>query len=212
MYFYPQGLTPKVDCLASEEIRRLQQQNSTLRAVVTQMRKDMEGLIHLQPQVSSPQPVQHPGAPATTSITTTANTQMTTGSLAQSTGISFKVSPAGVDSMVVDFIIQQISVKKTYSCITCIYCGKIYWAIFVKTSPDYSTLEQEVSLLKARCRHLEGQREGTSLVPPTDKPTEDLAPLLPDNTDLQRLKQGILNLFLLCCSLPPLHEHRIVIR
>ncbi|XP_034414191.1 coiled-coil domain-containing protein 57 isoform X2 [Cyclopterus lumpus] len=96
-----QGLTPKVDSLASEEIYCLQQQNSVLRAVVTQMRKDMEGLIHLlpppqaHPQASSPQPVQHPGTPAATPIPPTATTQMATGPLDQSTNISLKVSPAG---------------------------------------------------------------------------------------------------------------------
>ncbi|KAL6094786.1 ccdc57 [Pungitius sinensis] len=57
-----QGLTQKAHSRLLEEIHGLQQQNSVLRGVVTQMRKDMEGLIHLQPhhqakpQVSSPQP------------------------------------------------------------------------------------------------------------------------------------------------------------
>ncbi|XP_037318911.2 coiled-coil domain-containing protein 57 isoform X2 [Pungitius pungitius] len=57
-----QGLTQKADSRLLKEILGLQQQNSVLRGVVTQMRKDMEGLIHLQPhhqakpQVSSPQP------------------------------------------------------------------------------------------------------------------------------------------------------------
>ncbi|XP_018529876.1 coiled-coil domain-containing protein 57 isoform X3 [Lates calcarifer] len=74
-----QGLTPKVDSLTSEEIRRLQEQNSILRTVVTQMRKNMEDLSHplphlqSQPQASSLQPIQHPGALAATSITPTAN-------------------------------------------------------------------------------------------------------------------------------------------
>ncbi|XP_031179865.1 coiled-coil domain-containing protein 57 isoform X3 [Sander lucioperca] len=96
-----QGLTPKVDSLASEEIHCLQQQNSILRAVVTQMRNEMEGLIHFLPHsqaqlhASSPQPVQHPGAPATTSITPTANTQMATGPATQSSDISINISPAG---------------------------------------------------------------------------------------------------------------------
>ncbi|XP_034717226.1 coiled-coil domain-containing protein 57 isoform X2 [Etheostoma cragini] len=96
-----QGLTPKVDSLASEEIHCLQQQNSTLRAVVTQMRKEMEGLIHLLPhsqaqlRTSSPQQVQLPGAPATTSITPPANTQMPTAPVAQSTDNSVNISPAG---------------------------------------------------------------------------------------------------------------------
>ncbi|XP_049419838.1 coiled-coil domain-containing protein 57 isoform X2 [Epinephelus fuscoguttatus] len=85
-----QGLTPKIDSLASEEIRCLQQQNSILRAVVNQMRKDMEGLTHpqAQPQASSPQTVQHSEAPA-------AKTQMATGLPTQSTDISFKVSAPG---------------------------------------------------------------------------------------------------------------------
>ncbi|XP_010790396.1 coiled-coil domain-containing protein 57-like [Notothenia coriiceps] len=44
----------------------------------------------------------------------------------------------------------------------------------------------QVSLLKARCRHLEGQLEATG--------KENLAPLVPDNTHLQNqgLKQGVL--------------------
>ncbi|GLD64241.1 coiled-coil domain-containing protein 57-like isoform X2, partial [Lates japonicus] len=73
------GLTPKVDSLTSEEIQRLQEQNSILRTVVTQMRKNMEDLSHplphlqSQPQASSLQPIQHPGALAATSITPTAN-------------------------------------------------------------------------------------------------------------------------------------------
>ncbi|XP_078019538.1 coiled-coil domain-containing protein 57 isoform X3 [Epinephelus lanceolatus] len=85
-----QGLTPKIDSLASEEICCLQQQNSILRAVVNQMRKDMEGLTHpqAQPQASSPQTVQHSEAPA-------AKTQMATGLPTQSTDISFKVSAPG---------------------------------------------------------------------------------------------------------------------
>ncbi|XP_063337890.1 coiled-coil domain-containing protein 57 isoform X4 [Pelmatolapia mariae] len=53
-----QGLTPKVDSLASVEIRRLQEQNSALRAVVTQMRKDMEGLGHLLVLPHAEAPVQ----------------------------------------------------------------------------------------------------------------------------------------------------------
>ncbi|CAI5682657.1 unnamed protein product [Oreochromis niloticus] len=53
-----QGLTPKVDSLASEEIRRLQEQNSALRAVVTQMRRDMEGLAHLLVLPHAEPPVQ----------------------------------------------------------------------------------------------------------------------------------------------------------
>ncbi|TNN22551.1 hypothetical protein EYF80_067335 [Liparis tanakae] len=58
--------------------------------------------------------------------------------------------------------------------------------IFVKLSPDY-TLEQ-VSLLTARCRHLEGQLEDATRKPSPASATEHLAPLLPDNTHLQ--KQG----------------------
>lgn len=80
--------------MASEEISGLQKQNNILRAVVTQMRKDMEGLSHpllnpqAQPQVSFPQPVQCQEAPA----------QTVTGPPPQSTDISTNVSPAGVDS------------------------------------------------------------------------------------------------------------------
>ncbi|XP_070708397.1 coiled-coil domain-containing protein 57 [Pempheris klunzingeri] len=166
-----QGLTPKVDPLASEEICRLQEQNAILRAVVTQMRKDMEGLSHLlphpqaQPQGSPPTPAQLPETPATNSITTACTqrgTQMATGPPAQSTDVSSKVSPA---------------------------------------APDYTqALEQEVSRLKARCRHLERQLEGAvgppSLAPATDTPIEDLAPTLPDDTrpQNQRLQKGDLSL------------------
>ncbi|KAG8008876.1 Coiled-coil domain-containing protein 57 [Nibea albiflora] len=81
----------QVDSMASEEISRLQKQNNILRAVVTQMRKDMEGLSHplphpqTQPQASSPQPVQCQGAPA----------QTVTGPPPQSTDISTNVSSAG---------------------------------------------------------------------------------------------------------------------
>ncbi|XP_027145204.1 coiled-coil domain-containing protein 57 isoform X5 [Larimichthys crocea] len=86
-----QSLTIKVDSMASEEISGLQKQNNILRAVVTQMRKDMEGLSHpllnpqAQPQVSFPQPVQCQEAPA----------QTVTGPPPQSTDISTNVSPAG---------------------------------------------------------------------------------------------------------------------
>ncbi|XP_063749196.1 coiled-coil domain-containing protein 57 isoform X2 [Eleginops maclovinus] len=82
-----QGLTPQVDSLASEEIHRLQQQNSSLRAVITQMRKDMEGLIHLLPH-PQPQPQstpQHPGAPISPSLAPTADSQMPTGPTEQPT-------------------------------------------------------------------------------------------------------------------------------
>ncbi|KAK1881149.1 Coiled-coil domain containing protein 57 [Dissostichus eleginoides] len=101
-----QGVTPQVGSPASEEIHRLQQQNSSLRAVITQMRKDME-----------------------------ADNQVATGPTVQST--------------------------------------------------DTGRLDQ-VSLLKARCRHLEEQLEATG--------KENLAPLVPDNTHLQNqgLKQGVL--------------------
>lgn len=49
-----------MDSLASEEIRRLQEQNSALRAVVAQMRKDMEGLGHLLVLPHAEAPVQPP--------------------------------------------------------------------------------------------------------------------------------------------------------
>ncbi|KAL3051968.1 hypothetical protein OYC64_002068 [Pagothenia borchgrevinki] len=138
-----QGVTPQVGSLTSEEIHRLQHQNSSLRAVITQMRKEMEGLIHLlpqpqpqpQPQASTPRPVKHPGAPAPPSLAPTADYQVATGPTVQST--------------------------------------------------DTGRLDQ-VSLLKARCRHLEEQLEATG--------KENLAPLVPDNTHLQNqgLKQGVL--------------------
>ncbi|XP_047464802.1 coiled-coil domain-containing protein 57 isoform X4 [Mugil cephalus] len=95
-----QGLTPKVDSLASEEIHRLQEQNHTLRAVVSQMRKEMEGLSHNQlhhrtgTQASSALAVQHPGSSPTTSITPSAHAQMASEPQAQCTDIS-KVSPEG---------------------------------------------------------------------------------------------------------------------
>ncbi|XP_034564723.1 coiled-coil domain-containing protein 57 [Notolabrus celidotus] len=136
-----QGLTPKVDYLASEEIRRLQEQSGVLRAVVNQMRKDMECLSHLplplhpqaQPQTSSP---QHP--------TDSSNTQVDPEPPA-------KVPPAG------------------YS----------------------EALEQEVSLLKARCRHLKEQLEGATGQPgPADKPTEDLPSVGSDSRQLQGPEQG----------------------
>lgn len=47
-----------MDSLASVEIRRLQEQNGALRAVVTQMRKDMEGLGHLLVLPDAEAPVQ----------------------------------------------------------------------------------------------------------------------------------------------------------
>ncbi|XP_035526239.1 coiled-coil domain-containing protein 57-like [Morone saxatilis] len=145
-----QGLTPEVDSLASEEIRRLQEQNSTLRAVVTQMRKDMEGLSRLlpQPQASSPQPVRHQGGPPTTFFTPTADTQ--TGPPAQTADISSTISPA-----------------------------------------DYTqALEQEVSQLKARCRHLEEKLEGAVGLPSLAPVTEDPVPTVPHNTHLQYQGQG----------------------
>lgn len=106
MFLFPQGLTPKADSLALEEIRGLQQQNSVLRDVVTHMRKDMEGLIHLQPhhqampQASSPQPGQNPGPPAGVAIPSTADPQRPTGPPDQSTNISFKVGPGGEEGTI----------------------------------------------------------------------------------------------------------------
>ncbi|XP_058476160.1 coiled-coil domain-containing protein 57 isoform X1 [Solea solea] len=93
-----QGLTPTSDSLASEQICRMREQNSVLRAVVTQMRKDMEHLSHptllsrAQPQASSPQPFQHP--PVDTSITSAAKSQMATEPPSEPTDITSKVSHA----------------------------------------------------------------------------------------------------------------------
>ncbi|XP_028263771.1 coiled-coil domain-containing protein 57 [Parambassis ranga] len=71
-----QGLTPRGDSLASEEICRLQEQNSVLRAVVTQMRKDMEDFTHQLHRQHEAQPAQHPGS---TSIKPSVQTQTDTG-------------------------------------------------------------------------------------------------------------------------------------
>ncbi|XP_070847253.1 coiled-coil domain-containing protein 57 [Chaetodon trifascialis] len=83
-----QGLTQNVDSMASEEICRLQKQNNILRAMVTQMRKDVESLSQPHPQAqsqaASPQPI-HQGASA----------QMAIGPPAQSTAISPNSSQAG---------------------------------------------------------------------------------------------------------------------
>nr|XP_019938357.1 PREDICTED: coiled-coil domain-containing protein 57 isoform X2 [Paralichthys olivaceus] len=80
-----QDFIPRVELLASEEICRLKEQNSILRAAVTQMRKDMEcfnhPLFHSQPQATYPQSVQQPGSLAATSIDPTANTQIANGPL-----------------------------------------------------------------------------------------------------------------------------------
>lgn len=54
MRLYAQYLTPTQDSGASEEISCLKEQNSVLRAVVSQMRKDMEAFLP-QSQASSPQ-------------------------------------------------------------------------------------------------------------------------------------------------------------
>ncbi|CAJ1080580.1 coiled-coil domain-containing protein 57 [Xyrichtys novacula] len=149
-----QGLTPKVDYLASEEIHRLQEQNSVLRAVVNQMRKDMEGLSQLplhpqaQPETSPPQPAQHP--------TTSENTQQANLPPTKSIDMSTKVTPAGYTE----------------------------------------ALEQEVSLLKAQCRHLKEQLEGTagqpSTAPAVDRPTRHLQPGGSENIQRQQqaLEQG----------------------
>ncbi|XP_020495924.2 coiled-coil domain-containing protein 57 isoform X1 [Labrus bergylta] len=102
-----QGLTPRVDYLASEEIHRLQEQNGALRAVVNQMRKDMEGLSHLplHPQTSPPQRVHHPAAPSGSN-----NTPMASGLPAQSTKTPPKVSPAAADYT--EALEQEVSLLK----------------------------------------------------------------------------------------------------
>lgn len=97
VFIYLQGFSPKVDDLASKEICHLQQQNNTLRAVVAQMRKDMENLGYLLPQSqfqsSSLQPVDLLGVPNTH---TTSN-QMATGPPAQPSDNSCKPNPAGMN-------------------------------------------------------------------------------------------------------------------
>lgn len=90
MSIYPQGLTPKVDSMALEDTRRLQEQNSILWAMVTQMRRHMEAFqphLRAQPQASFPQPVHL--------------SQMASRPLPQSTDISRSISPAGVDNSLV---------------------------------------------------------------------------------------------------------------
>ncbi|XP_051926417.1 coiled-coil domain-containing protein 57 isoform X2 [Hippocampus zosterae] len=62
-----QGLAPKPDAQASEEMNSLVEQNSFLRAVVSQMRKDMEDLGHLVPhQQNNLQASEATAAPPTT--------------------------------------------------------------------------------------------------------------------------------------------------
>uniref|UniRef100_A0A8C7TJK7 Coiled-coil domain containing 57 n=1 Tax=Oncorhynchus mykiss TaxID=8022 RepID=A0A8C7TJK7_ONCMY len=102
--------------LPSDEIHRLQQQNSSLRAVIAQMRRDMEDLSH--PPIHSPP--------------TTKNTLVGT--------------------------------------------------------PEYTqALEEEVAELKARCRRLEDQLEGSTRPQNTATvtPATTLVPIAPDNAYLQ---------------------------
>ncbi|XP_056153483.1 coiled-coil domain-containing protein 57 [Lampris incognitus] len=145
-----QDLRPSASNLASEEISRLQQQNSSLRAVVSQMRKNMEDLSQLQkqaqPQVSSTQLLQPSATPAARTPL-----QMATVTPAQPTYDFSKTSPAG--------------------------------------TPEYTqALVQEVSELKAQCRHLNEQLEGArslNTATSTDKVAVALAPVAPDNAYLQ---------------------------
>ncbi|KAM9837409.1 LOW QUALITY PROTEIN: coiled-coil domain-containing protein 57 [Aulostomus maculatus] len=97
-----QGLPPKGNYLASEEIRSLQEQNSILRSVVSQMRKAMEDLTYpraqTKPLESSSQTVQCPAAPvAQVSINPTADTQRGPEPPSQTLGISSKITPAAPD-------------------------------------------------------------------------------------------------------------------
>ncbi|XP_077359971.1 coiled-coil domain-containing protein 57 isoform X2 [Festucalex cinctus] len=70
-----ESATPKPNVQASEEISSLVEQNSFLRAVVSQMRKDMEDLGHILPhqqtnhQAVSPMAVKPPEVPAASSTT-----------------------------------------------------------------------------------------------------------------------------------------------
>ncbi|XP_061520030.1 coiled-coil domain-containing protein 57 isoform X1 [Phycodurus eques] len=86
-----QGLTPKSDVRASQEISSLVEQNSFLRAVVSQMRKDMEDLGDILPhpqtklQDASPKAVKTPEAPAAT---------FTTDPLAKHPDVSANTIPA----------------------------------------------------------------------------------------------------------------------
>ncbi|XP_061764639.1 coiled-coil domain-containing protein 57 isoform X3 [Nerophis ophidion] len=91
-----QGLMPRTDVQTSEEIRSLMEQNNMLRAVVSQMRKNMEDLSdlqqHSQPmfQNYSTDAMKPREAPAATSITSA------TEPLAKHSDISANTTPADV--------------------------------------------------------------------------------------------------------------------
>ncbi|XP_024243844.2 coiled-coil domain-containing protein 57 isoform X1 [Oncorhynchus tshawytscha] len=130
--------------LPSDEIHRLQQQNSSLRAVIAQMRRDMEDLS---------QPSHPPGPPDT-------STQIPKGPLPQ--------------------LPTQNSAKPTDS--------TAQPSLAVVGTPEYTqVLEEEVAELKARCRCLEDQLEGSTRPQNTATvtPATTLIPIAPDNAYLQ---------------------------
>uniref|UniRef100_A0A3P8WEW5 Uncharacterized protein n=1 Tax=Cynoglossus semilaevis TaxID=244447 RepID=A0A3P8WEW5_CYNSE len=103
-----QGTTPNADPLASEQIRHMQEQNSVLRAVVAQMRQDMEHLGHPTVQTE----VQHPGTLDAMSTKGGADAQHAPYLPAlptQPAAVSSNVSHAGVDSAFVHFVCQHSS-------------------------------------------------------------------------------------------------------
>uniref|UniRef100_A0A8C7FFD9 Coiled-coil domain containing 57 n=1 Tax=Oncorhynchus kisutch TaxID=8019 RepID=A0A8C7FFD9_ONCKI len=129
--------------LPSDEIHRLQQQNSSLRAVIAQMRRDMEDLS---------QPSHPPGPPDT-------STQIPKGPLPQ---LPTQNSPP---------IHSPPTTKNT-----------------LVGTPEYTqVLEEEVAELKARCRRLEDQLEGSTRPQNTATvtPATTLIPIAPDNAYLQ---------------------------
>ncbi|XP_063337888.1 coiled-coil domain-containing protein 57 isoform X2 [Pelmatolapia mariae] len=94
-----QGLTPKVDSLASVEIRRLQEQNSALRAVVTQMRKDMEGLGHLLVLPHAEAPVQPAYQESSASKGNTADCRQPVEQEVHLSGKHLEEQPGGVTAL-----------------------------------------------------------------------------------------------------------------
>ncbi|XP_037134598.1 coiled-coil domain-containing protein 57 isoform X2 [Syngnathus acus] len=85
-----EGLTPKADVQEAEQISSLVEQNKFLRAAVSQMRKDMEGLGHLLPHPQTK--LQAVSAKATEAPAATSTTEP----LAKHPDISAKTIPASL--------------------------------------------------------------------------------------------------------------------
>uniref|UniRef100_A0A665X956 Coiled-coil domain containing 57 n=1 Tax=Echeneis naucrates TaxID=173247 RepID=A0A665X956_ECHNA len=170
-----QGLTPKVDFLASEQIRHLQEQNNILRAVVTQMRKEMEGLSHQPPPPQGPQQlspshiIQHLGSNHPSFNLHTADAQKAIGPPPQSTDISSKVSPAGVDKVLKERGFDMLSLFKSDLVIYRsgkLLCKLLQQPIFSLSSPQSALPQQlrEENLhlkqpqMSSQFQHVQGQR------------------------------------------------------